>query len=70
MKKRRKISAFLSHDQNFSENEKWNTDFWKNVSDEDKFNAAIDLVKTAWITQGKKLNDLRLKRHIGLFKPS
>jgi len=68
--KRKKLKVFLSHDKNIRENEKWNREFWQNVPDEEKFNAAFELVKTAWLAKGNKLDDLRLKRHIGFFKPA
>jgi hypothetical protein len=70
MKRKRKIETFLSHDTNISENNRWNKQFWEQVSDDDKFAAAWELVTLAWEVKGRKASELRLKRTIGLFKPA
>jgi hypothetical protein len=68
--RRRDLVAFLSKDTNHLENERWNREFWAGVSDEVKFEAAWEMVETAWKQKGNKPNELRLERTIGLFKPA
>jgi hypothetical protein len=67
--KPRKIVAFLSNDRNSDANEEWNAHFWEGVSDRQRFQAAWELVELAWVAKGRKLDELRLKRTVGLFKP-
>jgi hypothetical protein len=70
MRRKRTIKALLSHDSNVERNLQWNEDFWAGVSDELKFKAAWELVELAWVQKGGHLDELRLKRSIGLFKPA
>jgi hypothetical protein len=70
MNRKDKIKAFLSDDSQVEKNDSWNKDFWANVSEEQKFSAAWDLVKTAWEVKGRDAGELRLKRTVGLFKPA
>jgi hypothetical protein len=67
---RKPIVAFLSKDTEPQINEAWNREFWAGVSDADKFKAAWEMVEIAWQQRGNKLNELRLERTVGLFKPA
>ena len=68
-RRRRNITAIHGLDTDVNVQE-FNIQFWQKCSDQMKMDSAWDLVVEAWKVKGKDPRELRLQRHIALFKPA
>lgn len=42
--------------------------YWQSVSDEERFKVAWELVKTAWVINGRDENELRFQRSVEVIR--
>ncbi len=68
-KKKRNIVAVIGHDKSLNVRE-INLALWATVTDEQKMDAAWELVVEAHKQKGRSINELRFKRSTVFFKPA
>ncbi|MEZ4754468.1 MAG: hypothetical protein R3A13_09205 [Bdellovibrionota bacterium] len=68
-KRKKEIVAVYGSDQTVNVKE-FNLEFWQKCSDHMKMESAWDLVVQAWKVKGRDPRELRLQRHIAVFKPA